>query len=124
MQTQHVLATNRTNTQTLPSAAREGLALLQGLLLCAQCARRVTVRYTGNGGIYPSHQCTRAKLDGFTTTHCLWVRSQEIDATVSQRVLEAFQPAQLAIALQAYEDLAQRHTAVDRQWQLKMERAE
>jgi len=35
-----------------------------------------------------------------------------------------FQPAQLAIALQAYEELAQRATAVDHQWQLKMERAE
>jgi DNA invertase Pin-like site-specific DNA recombinase len=121
---QQVLATNRTNTQPLPSAAREGLALLQGLLICARCARRVTVRYTGNGGIYPSYQCTRAKLDGFTSTHCLSVRSPEIDAAVSQRVLEAFQPAHLAIALQAYEELAQRHTAVDRQWQLKIERAE
>jgi DNA invertase Pin-like site-specific DNA recombinase len=122
--TQHALAANRTNTQPLPSAAREGLALLQGLLLCARCARRVTVRYTGNGGIYPSYECTRAKLDGFATTHCLSVRSQEIDAAVSQRVLEALQPAQLAIALQAYEELAQRATAVDRQWQLKIERAE
>ena len=119
-----MLTDNRPHTQPLPSAAREGLALLQGLLLCARCARRVTVRYTGNGGIYPSHACTRAKLDGFSTTHCLAVRSQEIDAAVSQRVLEAFPPAQLAMALQAYEDLAQRHTAVDRQWQLKMERAE
>jgi DNA invertase Pin-like site-specific DNA recombinase len=123
-QNQQALAANRTNTQTLPSAAREGLALLQGLLLCARCARRVTVRYTGNGGVYPSYECTRAKLDGFATTHCLSVRSQEIDAAVSKRVLEAFQPAQLAIALQAYEELAQRATAVDRQWQLKRERAE
>jgi Recombinase zinc beta ribbon domain len=98
--------------------------LLQGLLLCARCARRVTVRYTGNGGIYPSYECNRAKLDGFSTAHCLSVRSQEIDAAVSQRVLEVFQPAQLAIALQAYEELAQRATAVDRQWHLKIERAE
>jgi Recombinase zinc beta ribbon domain len=124
VQNQHALAANRTNPQTLPSTAREGLALLQGLLLCARCARRVTVRYPGNGGISPSYQCTRAKLDGFTATQCLWVRSPEIDAAVSQRGLEAFPPAQLAIALQAYEDLAQRHTAVDRQWQLKIERAE
>jgi predicted amidophosphoribosyltransferase len=121
---QHMVANNRTNTQPLPSAAREGLALLQGLLICARCARRVTVRYTGNGGVYPSYECNRAKMDGFSTTHCLSVRSQEIDAAVSQRVLDVFQPAQLAIALQAYEELAQRATAVDRQWQWKIERAE
>jgi hypothetical protein len=98
--------------------------LLHGLLICAHCARRVTVRYTGNGGVYPSYECNRAKMDGFSTTHCLSVRSPEIDAAVLQRVLDVFQPAQLAIALQAYEELAQRATAVDRQWQLKIERAE
>jgi len=121
---QQRVANNRTNTQPLPSAAREGLALLQGLLLCGRCARHVTIRYTGNGGVYPSYECNRAKMDGVSTTHCLAVRSPEIDAAVSQRVLEVFQPAQLTIALQAYEELAQRATVVDRQWQLKIERAE
>jgi Recombinase zinc beta ribbon domain len=122
--TQPALAAKRTHTQPLPSAAREGLALLPGLLLCARCARRVTVRSTGHGGVSPSYECTRAKLDGFATTPCLAVRSQEIAAAVSQRVREALPPAQLASALQAYEELAQRATAVDRQGQLKMERAE
>jgi DNA invertase Pin-like site-specific DNA recombinase len=122
--TQHVLTNNRTNTQPLPSAAREGLALLQGLLLCGRCARHVTIRYKGNGGVYPSYECNRAKMDGFSTTHCLSVPSPEIDVAISQRGLEIFQPAQLAIALQAYEELARRATAVDRQWQLKIERAE
>jgi DNA invertase Pin-like site-specific DNA recombinase len=123
VQNQQVLANNRTNTPALPSAAREGLAWLQGLLVCAQCARHVTVRYTSNGGISPSSQCARAKLDGISTTPCLSVRSQEIDAAISQRVLEAVRPAQLEIALHAYAELAQRQTAGDRQWRLKIERA-
>jgi hypothetical protein len=121
---QEVVTNNRTNTHRLPSAAREGLALLQGLLLCGCCARHVTVRYKGNGGVYPLYECNRAKLDGFATTHCLLVPSPDIDAAVSQRVLEIVQPAQLAMALQAYEELAQRATTVDRQRQLKIERAE
>ena len=121
---QHVVTNNRTNTHPLPRAARAGLALLQGLLLCGRCARHVTIRYKGNGGVYPLYECNRAKMDGFSTSHCLSVPSPEIDAAISQRVLEVFQPAQLAIALQAYEELAQRATAVDRQWQLKIERAE
>ena len=33
----------------LSGPAREGLALLQGLLLCGRCGRALTVRYTGNG---------------------------------------------------------------------------
>jgi len=121
---QEVVTNNRTNTHRLPSAAREELALLQGLLLCGCCARHVTVRYKGNGGVYPLYECNRAKLDGFATTHCLLVPSPDIDAAVSQRVLEIVQPAQLAMALQAYEELAQRATTVDRQRQLKIERAE
>jgi hypothetical protein len=49
--TQQILTHNGTNTPPLPSAAREGLALLQGLLLCGRCARPVTIRYKGHGGV-------------------------------------------------------------------------
>ena len=56
---QEILESNRTNGEgnLLKSPAREGLALLQGLLLCGGCGRRLTVRYKGNGGIYPTYEC-------------------------------------------------------------------
>jgi len=44
------LASNRTNGERLAGPAREGLCLLQGLLVCGVCGRRLGVRYTGNGG--------------------------------------------------------------------------
>jgi DNA invertase Pin-like site-specific DNA recombinase len=47
------LASNRTNGERLAGPAREGLCLLQGLLVCGVCGRRLGVRYAGNGGIYP-----------------------------------------------------------------------
>jgi hypothetical protein len=49
------LEKNRTHggKTVLGGAAREGLALLQGLLLCGHCGRALTVRYSGNGGVYP-----------------------------------------------------------------------
>ena len=53
----HRLAANRTNDEGLPSSAREGLCLLQGMMLCGACGRRLGVRYTGNNGIYPVYQC-------------------------------------------------------------------
>src|SRR5262249_61169540 len=37
------LEANRTNTEVLAGPAREGLCLLQGLLLCAKCGRRLGV---------------------------------------------------------------------------------
>jgi hypothetical protein len=55
---QQRLEKNRTNGEetVLTGPAREGLALLQGLL-CGTCGRALTVRYLGNGGIYPCYQC-------------------------------------------------------------------
>ena len=52
---QERLAKNRTNGEAtvLSGVAREGLSLLQGLLVCGTCGRKLTVRYRGNGGIYP-----------------------------------------------------------------------
>lgn len=54
------LEKNRTNGEEtmLSGPAREGLALLQGLLLCGNCGHAITVRYTGNGGIYPTYLVT------------------------------------------------------------------
>jgi DNA invertase Pin-like site-specific DNA recombinase len=56
---QERLQKNRTNGEetVLSGPAREGLALLQGLLVCGNCGHALTVRYRGNGGIYPTYQC-------------------------------------------------------------------
>jgi DNA invertase Pin-like site-specific DNA recombinase len=62
------LADNRTNIETLPGPAREGLCLLQGLLLCGICGRRLTARYTGNGGLYPIYECNWRTRDGLHAT--------------------------------------------------------
>src|SRR5262245_63936228 len=51
------LEANRTNADVLPGPAREGLALLQGMLVCGSCGRRMSIRYTGNGGINPVYGC-------------------------------------------------------------------
>ena len=63
---QERLEKNRTNGEetVLSGPAREGLALLQGLLLCGNCGHALTVRYTGNGGIYPCYLCNRLRREG------------------------------------------------------------
>src|SRR5215831_12000225 len=66
---QEHLAKSRTNGEEtlLAGPAREGLALLQGLLLCGTCGRALTVRYTGNGGIYPCYLCNRLRREGLAS---------------------------------------------------------
>jgi DNA invertase Pin-like site-specific DNA recombinase len=53
LENQQILLQNQTNKpeQLLPDIAREGRALLQGLLLCGGCGLRLSPRYKGNGGI-------------------------------------------------------------------------
>ncbi|WP_353022037.1 zinc ribbon domain-containing protein [Mesorhizobium sp. M0800] len=36
----------------------------RSLLVCGACGRRLTVRYTGNGGLYPVYQCNWKHREG------------------------------------------------------------
>jgi len=124
---QERLEKNRTNGEetVLAGPAREGLALLQGLLLCGHCGRRLTVRYTGNGGIYPRYQCNWLRRESLgTSKECLNIRCDLLDAAVAEEVLKALQPAELELALAALAELESRDQALLRQWQMRVERAE
>jgi len=121
-----LLQKNQTNgvETMLSSAAREGLALLQGVLICGSCGRRMTVRYQGNGGIYPIYECNWQKREGLIGNSCLRFRCDIVDKAVTQRIFEVLKPEQIEIALKAMEELQRRNNAVDNQWRLRVQRAE
>ena len=108
----------------LSGPTREGLALLQGLLLCGHCGRAITVRYTGNGGIYPMYLCNWLHREGLATKDCLSFRCDVLDSVIAEEVLNALQPAELELALAALQELETRDQAIMRQWQMRLERAE
>ena len=126
LKNQERLDKNRTNgDETLLSGpAREGLALLQGLLLCGHCGRALTVRYTGNGGIYPCYLCNWLRREGLASKDCMSFRCDLLDAALAEEVLAALQPAELELALAALQELEARDQAILRQWQMRLERAE
>jgi len=126
LENQRMLEQNQTNQieQCSSGAAREGRALLQGLLLCGQCGRRLSPRYTGNGGIYPVYECTRRQTDTHYSSECVRIQADLIDKTVSDRVLEILRPEQIEIALRALKELERRSQAVDQQWRMRIERLE
>ena len=117
---------NRTNPQeaVLSGPAREGLALLQGLLICSGCGRRLTPRYQGNGGIYPIYECNWRKREGLSKTSCLSVQCGYLDRAVEARVLQVVNQEQIDLALEAYDILQQREQQVSGQWKLRLQRAE
>jgi len=92
--------------------------------LCGNCGHAISVRYTGNGGIYPMYQCNRQHREGLATKDCMSFRCDLLDAAVSEEVLKALQPAELQLALAALQELEARDQGILRQWQMRLERAE
>jgi DNA invertase Pin-like site-specific DNA recombinase len=125
-QNQQRLAHNRTNGEGtgLSGPAREGLAVLQGLLLCGACGRALTIRYQGNGGIYPIYHCTWRRREGLAAKGCVTVRTDLLDDAICEEVFKALKPAELQLALAALNEFEQRDQAIMRQWQMRIERAE
>ena len=108
----------------LSGAAREGLALLQGLLMCGSCGRALTVRYRGNGGLYPIYECNWAHREALASVSCFSVRTDSLDEAICEEMFKALKPAELELAMAALDELEQRDQAVMRQWQMRIERAE
>jgi hypothetical protein len=101
-------------------AVREGTALLQGIVLCGRCGRRMSINYLQDG-LTPVYKCYQAYRQ-FGQPTCQNIRGDALDAAVAQLFLEAMQPAQLEISLAALEQIETRTQQLDQQWQLRLER--
>ncbi len=120
---QQILDDNRTwRPEERRGAVREGTALLQGIVLCGVCGRRMNVRYLDDGTT-PSYECRQAHAQLAEKT-CQTMRGDGIDQAVATCFLEAIQPAHLAVSLATLDQLEARAKQLDRQWQLRLERAQ
>lgn len=119
----HRLASNRTNGERLAGPAREGLCLLQGMLVCGVCGRRLGVRYTGNDGIYPIYQCVWKHREALAAKACLSVPADPLDQSITERVVSAITPLTIELALAALTSLEQRDHEIGAQWRMRIERA-
>jgi DNA invertase Pin-like site-specific DNA recombinase len=118
----HRLGANRTNGDSLAGPAREGLCLMQGMLLCGACGRRLTVRYKGNGGLYPMYQCIWKHREGLASRACLDLSSAPLDRAISDRLVGAITPVTIELALAALTNLEERDREIGAQWRMRIER--
>lgn len=116
----------KTNTRPTPhqpgGAVREGAALLQGLVRCGRCSRKLLVSYSGRHAA-PTYYCAGDNIANGRAQHCLRVGGHQIDAAVARSVVAALAPAGLEAALLVAQQVDADHDAVVAQLQLQVERA-
>jgi hypothetical protein len=96
------------------SPAREGPALLQGLILCGRCGQRMTVRYhVRQGRLCPDYVYQRDGIE-HAQPICQHVPGTGIDEAIGALLVEAVSPVALEVALTVQQELQSRLEEVDR----------
>ncbi|MDI7268534.1 MAG: recombinase family protein [Myxococcota bacterium] len=104
-------------------APREGRALLQGLLRCGHCGRRMYVNYGGQKITRTlQYRCSYSRA--LLGKECQLVGGRRIEATVVDAFLQATESAGLEAADLAGEKLREEIAATERSWRLQLEKAE
>lgn len=106
------------------SPAREGPALLQGVILCGRCGERMTVRYhSRHGRLWPEYVCQREGVE-FAGPSCQRIPGAVIDDAISELLVQAVSPLTLDIALTVQQELQRRLDEADRLRHKQVERAQ
>ncbi|MFQ5488883.1 MAG: recombinase family protein, partial [Gammaproteobacteria bacterium] len=118
MQNQEKLRQNAQTVFQSTGAPRQGAALLQGVVLCARCGRRMRAVYNRS----PAYVC-RSAHNQYGEPRCQYFTAPPIDAAVSELFLQAIAPARLEAALAAVDEIESQRQRLAEQWQLRLERA-
>lgn len=120
------LQANRTNTpdQLLAGPPREGATLLQGLLVCGICGRRISIRYKVNKAIVPTYECNGRKRQGLSGCSCFSFRANLIDPIIEQKVIQILTPDNVTIALSAMAEIEKRNNSLNKHWEMNIQRCQ
>jgi DNA invertase Pin-like site-specific DNA recombinase len=103
--------------------AREGRALLQGIVYCGICGRKMSVQDRATKeNRSPSYICGRAYQDGDEKI-CQSMTSRPVDAVVVEAFLAAVSPGGLRVAMRVLDQVEQDLIAQRRQRELQLEQA-
>jgi hypothetical protein len=122
---QQLLAANAAahGTDRAAGPAREGPALLQGLVVCGPCGRRMTIRYhTRRGGQVPDYACLAEAIQAGGRT-CQTIPGAGVDLAVGQLLLDTVTPLALEVALTVQAELEARADQADQLRRSQVQRA-
>lgn len=90
------------------SPPREGSALLQGIVLCGICGKRMTVRYHRRGErMYPDYVCQSEAIEHVSEI-CSRIPGTGVDKAIGDLLLEMLTPMTLEVALAVQQELLER----------------
>ncbi len=118
----------RENSQRLQgmggtTPAREGSALLQGLVVCGVCGCHMTTAYHVRGGRrIPNYVCQRSELP-WARNYCQRVTGACIDEAIGELLVQEMNPMALQLAIDVQRELQQRAEQADRLRYREVERA-
>jgi DNA invertase Pin-like site-specific DNA recombinase len=101
-------------------SARDGSALLSGLIVCGNCGRCLRPSYRTHARAY--YSCVRHLHEG-TEQACFGLKAAAVDDLVTQQVLRALEPAALELSCRALEDVQRDRARLDKHWRQRLERA-
>ena len=102
---------------------REGPALLQGLALCGNCGRRLSVRYHWRGTeLVPDYLCQLNAVEKLEKA-CIAIPGANVDAAISNLLMEAVTPMALEVSLAVQQEMLARLDEVDQLRLKQVERA-
>ncbi len=111
------------NREGSPGVAREGAALLQGIVSCGVCGRKMGVQHRAACEHRSStYLCDRAYSEGAPHL-CQSMTAPAVDAAVVEAFLEAVSPLRLEVALRVLDQIEQDRLALRRQWELQLKQA-
>ena len=112
------------STERHHGPAREGPALLQGLVICGACGERMSVRYHSHRNEdIPTYWCGRRPMHRGEIGLCQTIHGAALDAAIGDIIIEAMTPFAIEVALAVQQELANRQEEADRLRRQHVERA-
>ncbi len=97
---------------------RKGKSLLQGIVLCGVCGRRMQIAYSPGERV--NYWCRRPEMGPC----CQWIPGEPVDETVKCAVLETLNREELNLAMKVFDKVAQRNRELQKQWEKRIESAQ
>lgn len=102
----------------------EGPALLQGMVVCGICGRRMSVRYhQRRGHLFPDYTCGRSTID-LSGPRCQNIPGDPIDQAIARLALDTMNPVSIELALAVQNEICARHQEAHQLRAKQVERAQ